>query len=245
MDKLIKLNINRNSGSSDSNTKSKILAWSTLILTTGRLQVIKMNYKKVYRDLIESRLKNPPKENFEKHHILPKSLFPEKAKDERNLVKLDYKAHYVAHHLLYLHYKSIGDKNAMNKMAHAWMRMCKNNNGSHVSINEFKKAKDAHILALKNPTDEFRIILGNGNRGKPSKMKGRHFSEKARKNMKAAHQFISLETRKKLSIASAANDKGRIWINNGIENKFIYPNEIPDGYVKGRIYKRKIVKKNK
>lgn len=50
-----------------------------------------MNYEKVYKDLIESRLKNPPNENFEKHHIKPKCLFSELAKDKSNLVKLLYK----------------------------------------------------------------------------------------------------------------------------------------------------------
>ena len=197
-----------------------------------------MNYKKVYKDLIESRLKNPPNENFEKHHILPKCLFQEKANDENNLVKLEYKAHYVAHHLLYLHYKSMGDKNSMNKMAHAWMRMCKNIDGCHVSINEFEKAKEAHLLALKNPTDEFRIILGKGNRGKPSKMKGKHLSEKARENMKKGHQVISDLTRKRLSESLKGKGKGKIWVNNGIESALVFPDRIPSGFIKSRIYKK-------
>lgn len=27
---------------------------------------------------------------------------------------------------------------------------------------------------------------------------------------------------------------GKVWINNGIENKFVLPNEIPNGFVRGR-----------
>lgn len=63
----------------------------------------------------------------------------------------------------------------------------------------------------------------------------------------------SLETRKKISFANKGktysriygplteeqreirrqNSIGKIWINNGIINKFVYPNNIPEGFVKG------------
>jgi hypothetical protein len=34
--------------------------------------------------------------------------------------------------------------------------------------------------------------------------------------------------------------KGRIHINNGEINKMVYPNQIPEGFNKGRIYRRKV-----
>lgn len=144
-----------------------------------------MNYKKVYMNLIESRLKNPPKENFEKHHILPKSLFPEKAKDKSNLVKLTYREHYLAHHLLYKYYKSIGDKNASIKMVCAWMRMCKNTDGLHVSINDYEKARDN----LK------KEMIGK----KPPNF-GKKASNEAKNNMSKAHIGVKLSEEHKKRI---------------------------------------------
>ena len=35
----------------------------------------------------------------------------------------------------------------------------------------------------------------------------------------------------------AAKIKGRIRVNNGIEERTVYPNEIPEGFVKGRLPK--------
>lgn len=124
-----------------------------------------MNYLKVYNELIQSRLKNPPKENFEKHHILPKSLYPKLTKDENNLVKLTYKEHYIAHHLLYRYYKSIGDKNAMYKMACAWRRMCHRKDGLKVSLNQFEKAK---------------IAMANSQKGKIHPFYSKHHSEQTK-----------------------------------------------------------------
>lgn len=33
--------------------------------------------------------------------------------------------------------------------------------------------------------------------------------------------------------------RGRVWINNGTVNKFVYPDQIPGGFVKGRLTLRK------
>ena len=44
---------------------------------------------------------------------------------------------------------------------------------------------------------------------------------------------LSEETRKKMSEAK----KGCIWVTNGIDSKFVFIDEIPDGYKKGRIMK--------
>ena len=61
-----------------------------------------MNYQKIYNKIIENRLANPLRndEYGEKHHILPRSLFPDKEKDKNNIVKLTYRQHYICHWLL-------------------------------------------------------------------------------------------------------------------------------------------------
>lgn len=56
-----------------------------------------MNYKKVYDELMLSRLDRVCNDDFyyEKHHIIPKSLGGTNKKD--NLVKLTPKEHFLAH----------------------------------------------------------------------------------------------------------------------------------------------------
>lgn len=56
-----------------------------------------------YLSLVNRYLENPPKENYEKHHILPKSLFPEYKNlrsNKWNCVKLPQSSHIEAHALL-------------------------------------------------------------------------------------------------------------------------------------------------
>ena len=74
---------------------------------------------------------------------------------------------------------------------------------------------------------------------------------------KGKNENLSEETRKKMSDRMKKNPplrkgakhtpetiqklseaiKGRIWVTNGIDSKFVFADEIPDGYKKGRIMK--------
>ena len=58
-----------------------------------------MDYKKNYVQLIKWRKENPPKEDYEIHHIKPRSMGG--SNDETNLVKLKPREHYLAHYLLW------------------------------------------------------------------------------------------------------------------------------------------------
>jgi hypothetical protein len=40
------------------------------------------------------------------------------------------------------------------------------------------------------------------------------------------------------SMSGNTNTRDRIWVNNGVINKMVYPNEIPEGFVKGQLKKR-------
>ena len=68
-----------------------------------------MNYRHIYCKII-SYAKSQEKlglrrkgngEYYERHHILPRSLFPLWEKDERNLVLLTAREHFFCHQLLY------------------------------------------------------------------------------------------------------------------------------------------------
>lgn len=43
----------------------------------------------------------------------------------------------------------------------------------------------------------------------------------------------SKEQKNKLSIIRSNTNKGRTWVTNGVINKFVYPNNIPNGFYKG------------
>lgn len=85
-----------------------------------------MNYPKIYKDLIESRLflKNVRKklkkegQYFERHHITPLSMGGDKsyAIGSDNIVLLTAREHYIAHRLLWLIYKTREMGFAFHKM---------------------------------------------------------------------------------------------------------------------------------
>lgn len=207
-----------------------------------------MNYLKIYNNLINFRLKNPPIEYFEKHHTKPKSLFPELKNDPNNIVKLTYKEHYLAHHLLYRYYKSINDKNGIIKMGYAWFRLCKNTNGLHVSLIQYKKARQANIEANKLRPGSFtgRIHSKESNLknslahiGKPGPNKGKELSDETKRKISKTlklNPFIhnpTNEQREKMSLAT----KNSFWCNDGIKNYRL--KELPSGFKLGRLnYKR-------
>jgi hypothetical protein len=80
---------------------------------------------------------------YETHHIQPESLGG--SNDKSNLVLLTAREHYIAHFLLYKHYKSINDKNKMFKMVIAWNRMRTHPNGKRYISKTFELAKKAYV----------------------------------------------------------------------------------------------------
>ena len=75
----------------------------------------------------------------EKHHIKPRSLFPELAKDKSNIVKLTYREHYICHWLLTKIYPSKEMICAfwfMNQLNNAY----RNSNAYRVNRSEYVKS---------------------------------------------------------------------------------------------------------
>jgi hypothetical protein len=101
-----------------------------------------MDYKKIYNDLIESRLKlnHSKKEKdcfYEKHHIIPKCLGGSNTKI--NLILLTPREYYIAHLLLTQMYE--GKEKA--KICYALIMMCCVNNSQKriVSSKQYELAK--------------------------------------------------------------------------------------------------------
>lgn len=93
--------------------------------------------------------------------------------------------------------------------------------------------RSEHIaLHSSNRPCSFREKLRLANLGEKNPMYGKDPWNKGKK----VASFISEEGRISLSSKTAQRNAGRIWVNNGISNKFVYPDNIPDGFIyKGRI----------
>lgn len=102
-----------------------------------------MNYLSIYNMLVEKRKNSPIVEGYsEMHHILPKCLGGDDSKD--NFVRLTAREHFIAHQLLYKHYRTPA-------LAHAWFCMlrCDANQKRNFTSRQHEAAKKAHIETLK------------------------------------------------------------------------------------------------
>ena len=120
--------------------------------------------------------------------------------------------------------------------------------GKHLSESAKQKIGDANRGRTHTVSEEVRKRIGDANRGKTHTV-----SEETRKKIAAAsaERVFSEETREKIRQALRGKQKsaeqterlrnltkGRIWVNNGIESKMIYPedltNYLDNNYVLGR-----------
>ena len=115
------------------------------------------------------------------------------------------------------------------------------NRGGSLS-DEMKKhlsEKNTEVMAAPERREINRqAMLGNTNRRGAT-----HTPESIEKmRISSTGYKASDETKAKMSLAHKGNTvaKGRIHINNGEINKMVYPNQIPEGFNKGRIYRRKV-----
>lgn len=83
-----------------------------------------MNYLKIYKNLIQKRIKQPSTQQYtEKHHIIPKSIDPSKTYKKSNLVILSARQHFIAHALLVKITQKSKDKSKYYKMIYAFNNM--------------------------------------------------------------------------------------------------------------------------
>ena len=142
-----------------------------------------------YINLYFKIINNPNKLNeeyTEKHHILPKAIWPEHEFDKCNIVVLSAREHYIVHLLLYKHFKSVGQKREMHQMFNAvWLMLnaneynhitsrhyayCKKQRSEYMQGNDFGKAHKGttvvrhasglNIKAFRVPTNDPRVLSG-------------------------------------------------------------------------------------
>lgn len=216
-----------------------------------------MRYIRIYNKIVEHRLSNIPENTYtEKHHIIPKCLGGNNNQD--NLVTVTSKEHYILHHLLtkiYPDNKKLARalqqlKTRLNiekfKNPYSCIRKCEYIAPLHSE--ETRRKMSLSLTGKKHPmfgkthSKETKlkmslVKIGENNpmHGKTSPMYGKNHSEDTKQKISKSliGKTHSEESKQKMSNII----KNLIWVNNGIINKRVPSDNIPEGFVKGRLKK--------
>ena len=169
----------------------------------------------MYNDFISEIIKNRGRfgcgeKYHERHHIIPKCLGG--TDDEKNLIDLYAKEHFIAH-------KMLADENPKNHKlvaAYTIMAFAKNKNEERYiltpeeyeiariafsnSLKEKYKNKENHPCYGKHISEERKSKIGQINKGNKYCV-GRIISEETRRKIGDANRNPSAETREKMSLA--------------------------------------------
>jgi hypothetical protein len=174
-----------------------------------------MNYQKIYEHIIEkAKIKNRQKGKkiyYENHHIKPKCL--NGLDEDKNLVLLTAKEHFICHKLLTKIYPDNRD------LATAFHFMVYGNNDykntardyeyareliSKIGLSEETKEKISKAGEGRLHTDEAKRKMSEALKGKPAPNKGKKMSDEQKKKISRANEGRkhTEETRKKMSISA-------------------------------------------
>lgn len=106
------------------------------ILENNSNVLINSKYFKWYKDFIVA---NKNTNDFEKHHILPKSIYPSYKDDKSNIIKVSIRKHYILHLLLWKIFKPGSIERS--KMALAVKRFRKGNSEIYISSKIYESMK--------------------------------------------------------------------------------------------------------
>ena len=149
-----------------------------------------MTHLDEYYKIIDYRKTHPldPSEYGEKHHIKPRSLYPDLVNDPNNIVRLSAAEHFVAHYHLWKYYKEeLKDKTKARSMCFAFTMMKR----------VIQKSND--IVKMSLLYSEVRTFLHDVGR-----------SEEVKKKIRESKKNITSETRLKLSM-SKTGDKNPMY----------------------------------
>ena len=155
-----------------------------------------MNKLKIYNNLCDSRKVMNRKKGFgvyyEKHHIKPKWLGGKD--DESNLVLLTAREHYLAHYLLFLHYKDRSSGAAFHIMNNS----CNMEHRDSKKYSEIREFQSNNLLGDNNPSKrkDVRKKISKKVKGKLNGMYGRTGEQNPAYGMKHTKEF--LEYKRKL-----------------------------------------------
>lgn len=155
---------------------------------------------------------------YESHHVIPECM------GGSETVFLTGREHFICHLLL----TKMTDDRRMKYAAKA-MTMHNKRRGLKVSSHTYAYIKKIHAesvsdcLKNKPKTNEHKAKLSAIMKTKVAPNKGKKLGPNPCSKQRMTGNMIS---------------RGRIWITDGINNKMIYPGDIPDGYYKGKTQRK-------
>lgn len=177
-----------------------------------------MNHEAVYDALMARALRRDPLDGYvERHHIKPKSLFPELRNDPDNLVILSAREHFVAHLLLAKMFggammfaaQAMSLNGRYGSRSYAWLR-----EGAAAYMSEARKGSGNPMFGKKQSADHVAKCVAIRT-GKPSPLRGRILPESHRQRIAEAQ--VGRPSR---SHSQATRDK----ISHAKKGKLIGPN---------------------
>lgn len=202
-----------------------------------------MNYLRIYKLIC---VRGQLERNLlykESHHIMPKCMGGNDI--SHNLCNLTAKEHYLAHYLL----TKIYPDNIKLLYAFGMMKNVNEFQNRNWNSNQYSKMKNAYSSAMKvnnpmfNEEVKLKSMKTRRERYESGELVSRKLSEKEKKDISERMKGDNNPTRKYPENHNFKNNKyvlGKICYNNGLVNKYFYPDDIiPEGWNKGsRPYKR-------
>lgn len=181
----------------------------------------------------------------QRHHIIPKFYYTLKQLPinnlTENLVNLSYRDHVLAHYYLARCGKGEFKKRnclAFINMTNYKQKVTKENKELFISLDAYKELleiKKSFMVSYslgRKWTEEQRKRRSIAYTGPGNNRYGTHHTEETKRKIGAVHKgkYVSPETRQKIGEKKQKDSIGRIWITNGIINKFIKREEYNDKY---------------
>ena len=175
-----------------------------------------------------------------KHHIIPKHMGG--TNEPSNLVELTIEEHAEAHRLLYEKHGHTQDKVAWLGLAgimpYAEIIYTLQSEGMKGNKNPMY-GKPAHNRGVKRPG------IGGRKKGTKWSPEERATKEKLRSTTEYKEKMTLVYSDPNRNANISKNNKGKIgaatgkiWYNNGIEEKYFLVNQQPEGFVRGRLAKK-------
>lgn len=146
------------------------------------MQENRMDYYKIYQNLIEDAKTNPKIDEYkESHHIIPRCIGGTDSKE--NLVKLTARQHFLAHWLLYKMYKT-------SELVYAWHSM------SRVGVGQDARLVNSHLFEYAKKKRSKHLSadkLGEGNH-----FYGKRHSDRTKKLLSDIHRGKIYKTQEQI-----------------------------------------------
>ena len=203
-----------------------LLFYSSRSVITYRYGMFRNNkYRRIYSRIIDRASQRELHEGFEKHHVLPESIFG----GGGPIVKLTYREHFICHWLL----TKFTDGMDRRKMYHALNAMANHKlPGREFTSLEYAVARKAASKAMKKRivSDETKRKISLAKIG-TKMVRSDEYRRKISERRRGA--VMSEEQKAKIS----ASSKGLTWFNDGLKN--VRARECPSGFKPGRTFSRR------